>query len=191
MSQLNTRNRIIEAADALFYQQGFEHTSFTDIASQVEISRGNFYHHFKTKDDILDAVIQHRMELTETMLEDWESHNETPLDKILAFINILIRNQSKIMQYGCPVGTLCSELTKLDHPAQSGANQIFDLFRTWLNQRFIELGHPEDADKLALHVLAFSQGVATLASTYQQPSMIEQEIELFTQWLTLRLKPSN
>ncbi len=70
MSQLATRNRIIEAADALFYQQGFEHTSFTDIASQVEISRGNFYHHFKTKDAILDAVIQHRMELTETMLED-------------------------------------------------------------------------------------------------------------------------
>ena len=45
------------AADRLFYRQGYEHTSFADIADAVRISRGNFYYHFKTKDEILDAVI--------------------------------------------------------------------------------------------------------------------------------------
>ncbi|MEW8341923.1 MAG: TetR family transcriptional regulator, partial [Candidatus Thiodiazotropha taylori] len=41
-----TRQQIVEAADDLFYRQGFEHTSFADIAKVVSISRGNFYHHF-------------------------------------------------------------------------------------------------------------------------------------------------
>ncbi|HBU98755.1 TetR/AcrR family transcriptional regulator, partial [Thalassospira lucentensis] len=67
-----TRDRIIETADILFYQQGFEATSFADIALAVGISRGNFYHHFKTKDDILDGVINHRLANTEQMLDRWE-----------------------------------------------------------------------------------------------------------------------
>jgi AcrR family transcriptional regulator len=37
-----TREYIIEAADQLFYQRGYEHTSFSDIADAVQISRGNF-----------------------------------------------------------------------------------------------------------------------------------------------------
>lgn len=46
---------LTEAADELFYRQGYEHTSFSNIAGAVQISRGNFYHHFKTKDEILDT----------------------------------------------------------------------------------------------------------------------------------------
>ena len=64
----STRDRIVEAADALFYQRGFERTSFADIADSVRLSRGNFYYHFKTKDDILDAVIALRATRTQAML---------------------------------------------------------------------------------------------------------------------------
>ena len=44
----STRQDIVEKADLLFYQHGFENTSFADIADAVGISRGNFYYHFKT-----------------------------------------------------------------------------------------------------------------------------------------------
>ena len=52
MAATDTRAQIVEAADQLFYERGFEHTSFADIAAQVQISRGNFYYHFRTKDEI-------------------------------------------------------------------------------------------------------------------------------------------
>ena len=71
MPARTTRASIIEKADTLFYEGGFEATSFADIAAAVGISRGNFYHHFKTKDDILDAVICRRIESTGAMLELW------------------------------------------------------------------------------------------------------------------------
>ena len=48
MGNKSTRDQIVEAADLLFYHQGFEHTSFSDIAGTVKISRGNFYYHFKS-----------------------------------------------------------------------------------------------------------------------------------------------
>jgi AcrR family transcriptional regulator len=99
-----------EAADWLFYERGFEATSFAGIAAVVGLSRGNFYYHFKTKDETRGAVIAHRLSKTRAMLDAWEVEGKTPTDRIRSFINTLIMNQSQIMAPGCPVGTLCNEL---------------------------------------------------------------------------------
>lgn len=183
MSDKKTRDQIIEAADQLFYQKGYEHTSFADIASAVKISRGNFYYHFKTKDEILDAVLGLRLANTRKMLGEWESEGENPAERIRSFIHILIRNQEKIMEHGCPIGTLCSELAKLDHGSQGGANRLFTLFRTWLRRQFELLGREKDADDLAMHLLARSQGVATLMNAFHDKRFVEQEVGRMNAWV--------
>src|SRR5690349_25044274 len=104
MSGKSTREQIVAVADRLFYQQGYEHTSFSDIASAVQISRGNFYHHFQAKDEILDAVIEARLTDTRNMLARWEREGKRPADRIRSFIHILIANRADIQRYGCPVG---------------------------------------------------------------------------------------
>ncbi len=178
-----TRTNIVEAADQLFYRQGFDHTSFADIAKTVKISRGNFYYHFKTKDEILAAVIDARLSNTQNMLAQWEADGATPKDRIRSFIHILIQNQSKIMQYGCPVGSLCTELAKLDHAAQPDATALFTLFRNWLQKQFTLMGRTKDADALAMHLLTRSQGVATLATAFQDDAFIKQEVGQMCDWL--------
>ncbi len=183
MSTQTTRDHIIEAADQLFYRQGFEHTSFSDIAGVVQISRGNFYFHFKTKDEILDAVINRRLADTRKMLDRWEIKGKQPSDRIRSFIYILIANRADIKRYGCPVGTLCTELAKLNHAARPEANELFTLFRTWLRRQFVLLGRDADADTLAMHLLARSQGVAALASTFHDEKFIKQEVEQMCAWL--------
>ena len=191
MGNKQTRDRIVDAADQLFYEQGFEHTSFSQIAEAVGISRGNFYYHFKTKDEMLDAVINHRLVRTSSMLDSWEMEGETPSERIRSFINILVMNRVKIKRYGCPVGTLCTELGKLDHPAKNDANELFTLFRTWLRRQFEQLGRHDDADELAMHLLAFSQGVATLASAFQDEKFISTEVNRLNDWLTSCTSKSN
>lgn len=183
MSNKSTRERIVEAADRLFYQQGFEHTSFAAIAKAVQISTGNFYHHFKSKDEILGAVIELRLANTREMFKLWESQSKEPAERIRSFINILIMNRAKIKRYGCPVGTLCGELVKLEHASAREANKLFKLFRNWLGRQFTLLGYKSDADELAMHVLAFSQGVATLASTFHDEKFIKQEVRNMEDWL--------
>ena len=184
MSDKTTRDHIVEAADQLFYRQGYEHTSFSDIADVVRISRGNFYYHFKTKDEILDAVIHARLGHTRKLLETWEIEGKDPADRIRSFIHILIANRADIKRYGCPVGTLYSELAKLNHAAQGEANKHFTLFRTWLRRQFTLLGRQADADALAMHLLARSQGVATLASTFHDEKFIRQEVKQMCDWLS-------
>jgi AcrR family transcriptional regulator len=186
MQQTSTREEIVEAADGLFYRQGFDHTSFADIAEVVRISRGNFYYHFKTKDEILDAVIARRLAQTEAMLARWEAEGETPQERIGSFICILLTNKTDIKKYGCPVGTLTGELAKLNHAAQGEAKGLFTLFRTWLKRQFELLGRGKDADMLALHLLARSQGVATLAAAFHDETFIRREVQVMCDWVAAR-----
>lgn len=187
MGERTTRDLIIKAADELFYRQGYEHTSFAHIADAVGISRGNFYHHFRTKDEILSAVIAERLANTREMLAEWESGNEHPIDRIRAFIHILIANRAQIMRHGCPVGTLCAELAKLQHASQAAANELFTLFRAWLSRQFTLLGREADADALAMHLLAMSQGVATLANAFHDTAFVEREVERIGDWLAAQV----
>jgi AcrR family transcriptional regulator len=184
VSEKTTRDHIVEAADRLFYRQGYDSTSFSDIADAVRISRGNFYYHFKSKDEILDAVIKARLAHTRSMLKQWEIDGNGPADHIGSFIDILIANRADIKRYGCPVGTLCTELAKLSHASRAEANKLFTLFRTWLRRQFALLGREADADALAMHLLARSQGVATLASAFQDETFIEREVKQMHEWLT-------
>lgn len=191
MPSATTRIRIVEKADTLFYEAGFDATSFSDIAAAVGISRGNFYHHFKTKDQILNAVIRFRLERTREMLANWENNAETARDRILSFIQILIVNRANIMAYGCPAGTLCTELAKMDHASKDHANEIFVLFRGWLTQQFMLLGSDEQAGQHALHVLAWSQGVASIATTFRDEAFIRREVAEITIWLDRKINQLN
>jgi len=186
-----TRDIIVETADRLFYENGFDHTSFADIAGPVAISRGNFYYHFKTKDEILDAVIQLRLENTAAMLAAWAEGDEDPTARIGCFIDMLIANRAQIMAHGCPVGTLCNELAKLDHLAHPRAGEIFTLFRDWLRHEFVRLGHAAEADTLAMELLARSQGVATLASAFRDEAFIRREVAQMHAWLDAQRLPAS
>lgn len=183
LSARDTKLEIVAAADDLFYRQGFDHTSFADIADVVGLSRGNFYYHYRTKDEILDAVIDRRIEATRGMLAGWAAGSDGPVARIGSFIRILIMNQSKIMAYGCPAGTLCQELAKLDHAAKGRAADVFALFRDWLAAEFEALGAGDEAGALALHVLAWSQGTATLANAFGDEVFVQREVDGMCGWL--------
>jgi TetR/AcrR family transcriptional repressor of nem operon len=190
MKSAETRENILDAADRLFYRQGYENTSFADIADEVRISRGNFYYHFKSKDEILDAVIEARLSDTRDMLRQWEADSDNPADRIRSFIRIVIVNGADIERFGCPVGTLNAELAKLDHGAKDNAVALFGLFRSWLTEQFVALGRTEDADDLAMHVLAFSQGVASLSNAFRDPAFVEREVDRMCRWLDGILAPT-
>ncbi|MDO8459169.1 MAG: TetR/AcrR family transcriptional regulator [Burkholderiaceae bacterium] len=190
-SNQGTRERIVETADRLFYERGYDHTSFADIAEAVELSRGNFYHHFKTKDDILEAVIGLRAKKTQAILDTWAMETPSSTERIDRFIEMMAMNGPQIRRHGCPVGTLCTELAKLDHPALPQASALFTLFRHWLAVQFEQLGFNRDADSMAMHLLARSQGIATLANAFNDEAFIRQEVLQLHEWLRTVHEPSS
>lgn len=52
------KNEILDVAERLFCAKGFDNTSTNDILNEIGIARGTLYYHFKSKEDILDAMIE-------------------------------------------------------------------------------------------------------------------------------------
>ncbi len=52
------KNEILDVAEQLFLSNGFDNTSTNDILKEIHIARGTLYYHFKSKEDILNAVIE-------------------------------------------------------------------------------------------------------------------------------------
>ena len=53
------RNELVDASLALFLEKGYEATMISDIVRRVNVAQGTFYYYFKTKQDVLDAVLEH------------------------------------------------------------------------------------------------------------------------------------
>ena len=177
------RQRIVAAAGQLFYQQGYENTSFTDIADAVGISRGNFYYHFKGKDEILNAVIESRASGIGQLLQEWDAKYSDPRQRILRYIDMLTDNQENIKNHGCPIGSLCTELAKLNHEMLHNASTMFTVSRDWLTAQFRRLGHGKSARQLAMHLLARAQGIATITNAFEDKTFLRQEVSRLKQWL--------
>ena len=64
------KNEILDVAEQLFAAKGFDNTSTNDIINEIGIARGTLYHHFKSKEEILDAVIDR---ITGTLLREAEA----------------------------------------------------------------------------------------------------------------------
>lgn len=63
------------------------------------------------------------------------------------------------------------------------AGRLFALFRTWPREQFALLGQAEQADELAMHVLAISQGVAVMANAFRDEAFIQREVDRMRDWL--------
>ena len=177
------RQHIIDTADNLFYRQGFDHTSFSDIADAAGIARGNFYYYFKTKDDLLAAVLNSRAEAIKGMLSGWDEQMPDPRQRLTRYVEILTNSQHEIKEFGCPMGSLCTELAKLRHALQFNANDMFEIFRHWLVEQFSLLGRADEANQLALHLIARAQGIALVANTYQDADFLKREAMELSRWI--------
>ena len=179
----SVRSIIIKTANELFYQNGYEETSFTQIAEKAKISRGNFYHHFKTKEDILHAIVDYRLADVTSTLNEWTETYKTPKERIQRYMQILRNEGDKAIRYGCPMGTLNTQLGKSHTDIQPHARKIFDLFKDFLIKQFTELGYKKQAEQYAMHLLSRSQGISVVAHAYGDINFLKREADTLDEWL--------
>ncbi len=88
-----TRSRILDAAEHVFYEKGVSGSSLEDIAGAAEVTRGAIYWHFKDKGELFDAMMQRVVLPAEEMLERAECAGEADPLQLLrrATIEVLVR----------------------------------------------------------------------------------------------------
>ena len=175
--------RIVEAANTLFYHQGFNQTSFAEVAEASGIPKGNFYYYFKSKDELLAAVVELRLEGIRQMLADWQTEFAEPKQRLKRFAQILLNEVDDVLRYGCPMGSLTVELSKTQLALQSKAKEMFALFLDWLEQQLEDLGKGDQARPLALHLLAMTQGIALISNAYADRRFLQQEVTRLDAWI--------
>lgn len=178
-----TRTEIVECAKQLFYRQGYDRTSFSDIVQSSKLLRGNIYHYFKTKDDILEAVVDQRRKEFQALLARWDERSKGPKARLSAFVDMVTQNTTEVAEYGCPIGSLNTELGKARRDLQRIARVLFDLFRDWLTKCFAELGRSADAEDMALHLLGRAQGIAVVTQVYGDKKFLRRETKRLQTWV--------
>src|ERR1700745_608634 len=96
------RERLIAAACQVMYAQGVEKTTLADIAAAAGIPLGNGYYYFKTKDDLLQAVIETHLHEMGAMLAAIEAAHATPQERLKALFGSLAEQSALIARQGRP-----------------------------------------------------------------------------------------
>ena len=179
------RQRIVDAADRLFYSRGYNQTSFSDISDETGIPRGNFYYYFKTKEEILEAVVDSRVAIFKSMLELCDNQSSDPRERLLFFAGMPVENEEQIIQYGCPIGTLSSELAKdqVHEISNTKLTAVFDLLIEWCTQQFHSLGFDTNAKQYAMDLIARLQGNTIIANVYNDSEFLMRTTNDVKKWL--------
>lgn len=97
------RNEILDAADELFAQKGFDGTSTNDILEKVGIARGTLYYHFKSKEDIMDALIERYTGLLLGAAKEIAADKSIPINdriiRVVMGLNISGGNGKEIIEH--------------------------------------------------------------------------------------------
>jgi AcrR family transcriptional regulator len=180
-SKTGKRARLIAAARDAIHRQGVEKTTLADIAEAADVPVGNVYYYFKTKDELVAAAIDSQVCDIESMLRGLERHR-TPQGRLKGFIRALCDQADMVARYGCPLGSLCSELDKRDDGVERAGARLLELPLAWITEQFRALGRP-DAEELAIALMSSYQGVALLTNTFRDANLMTNESRRLQRWI--------
>lgn len=177
----NKRERLIESATKLFHRAGCKDTSIADIARDSGVPLGNVYYYFKTKDDLVTAVIEQRAETLKNQARKWEE-NPDPKQRLLNLMDMQEKEKEEIAKYGCPIGSMCQELDKERPPVAKEADGLMNWALKWIIRQFEEMGQ-EQAEQFGLQFMSALQGCSVVANALKDPKIIEWEMARLRAWI--------
>jgi AcrR family transcriptional regulator len=176
------RERLVAAAMQLLYRRGAERTTLADIATAADVPPGNVYYYFKTKDDVIAAAIDAHAQQVKSTLGAIDARHQSPRGRLKSLVQEFAAQSETIAQFGCPLGSLCSELDKRVGEPGLDVAQLMRLPVDWAEQQFRSLGR-RDAHDLALDLIAAYEGSALLASTMRDPSVLSSAARRLSRWI--------
>lgn len=167
----DARTRLIESARDIIRSKGFTATTIDDLCGAAGVTKGAFFHHFQSKDELGVAAADGWAEMTGRLFAEAPYHNlDDPLDRILAYIAFrmsLVRGD--VSQFTCLVGTMVQEIYQTSPDIRDACARCITDHAATLQPDIEAAMHergmtPEwTAESLALHTQAVLQGAFILA----------------------------
>ena len=172
-----TRDRVLDAAAALVFEHGVAGTTLDDVRAAADVSKGQLYHYFADKDDLVHAVIDRTVEQVlgaQPALADLSSWAA-----IAGWLDDLVQLQvDRHAVGGCPIGGLAGERAETDERARTELAAGFDRWEAPLREGLRKmqangkLRRGADPARLATATLAAIQGGLVLTQTRRDPQQL-------------------
>lgn len=175
------RERLVASASDLLHRNGVARTTLADVANAAEVPLGNVYYYFKTKDELVQAVIDAHADAIRAMLGSFERHR-SPRARLKAFARSIAQTGQDAARSGCPHGTLCSELDKREDGLDRTAATLMALYTDWAEEQFQRMGRKDPRD-LAIALIAAFQGASLLTNTFRDPAIMTSQARGLQRWI--------
>ena len=192
-----TRDQILDAAARLIHLQGYHCTSLDDVLGESGVGKGNFYYHFKSKEELGYAIIDRltRGFLDRALEPAFADPDHDPVMQIHGFLDRVLDNlRQRNCVGGCPIGNLASELSDVHEGFRRRLAEIFVEWRATL-ARALRRGqaagrlsadcHPDGA---AHFLVAALEGAILMSKVTKDIAVMEQCVDEIKRHLTLYVR---
>jgi TetR/AcrR family transcriptional repressor of nem operon len=193
----SSRTKLLDAALRLLRERGYNATTVDDLCAAAEVTKGAFFHHFKTKADLAVAAADYWSEVTSEMFAGAAYHRHAdPLDRVLGYIDLraeLIRGTPA--EFTCVVGTLAQELFQTNPTIRAACYASISGHAETLEADIADalvrycVDDGVTARSLALHTQAVLQGGFILAKAKDDPQVAVDSVMHLRRYFTQLFKP--
>jgi TetR/AcrR family transcriptional repressor of nem operon len=186
----DTRERLIEAAAALWHARSYADVGVSEICAVADVRKGSFYHFFSSKQDLAVAVIdRHWREAYEAVVMPAMARGETPLEQIRQLTIGIAGEVGRLtgelgVVPGCPFGNLAGELSTIDGAVRERLEQLFDsqhqVLEALLDDAVAagELSEGTDTGEASRAMVAYIEGVLLLSKNANDASIAQRLLPL-------------
>jgi TetR/AcrR family transcriptional repressor of nem operon len=177
------KEQILEAATRLMALQGYHRTALDDVLRESGAGKGNFYHYFRSKEDLGYAIVDRLLGQLEArvLAPLFDAPGDAaPLVQVEAFLeHILATQRARNGVGGCPLGNLAAELADAHEGFRQRLARAFDRWRECLGAALARaqaagaLAADVDPDGLARFLVASLEGAILLTKVQKDIRIME------------------
>lgn len=172
-----TRERIVESARHLFNRHGFTGVSIDEIMAEAGLTRGGFYNHFTTKEELYAEVVQHVLSCRKP--RRWSAGDDVARAFVVEYLS---RAHFDSRDNSCPLMALPSDVARGGEPVKRAYRQVLEYMVANLEKSLVG---PE-ARRQAISVAALCIGAMAVARAVDDAKLAE-EIRNAAKYLALSL----
>ena len=192
------RKKLLDAALSLIREKGYSATSVDELCTHAGVTKGAFFHHFKSKDALAVAAANHWTEITGAFFETAPYHQHSdPLDRVLGYLEFrksILTGETAA--FTCLVGTMVQEIygthpeirASCDASISGHAAKVETDIAAAMKRYRIRA--PWTAESLALHTQAVLQGSFIMAKAKGSATMAAANIDHLCRYIELLFQSS-
>jgi TetR/AcrR family transcriptional repressor of nem operon len=190
----STREAILEAATRLMHVRGYQNTSLDDVLRESGVGKGNFYYHFRSKEDLGYAILDQLVAgfLERTLEPCFSAPDVDRLSQIRCFLDRVLEAQRRLNCVGgCAMGNLASELSDVHEGFRARLASVFTAWKERLTTALAQAQARGEVvatcrpDSVAHFLVAGLEGAILLTKVSKDIGVMEQCVGEIKQYLTL------